>query len=47
MCTVTRAVPEDSGNYTCTPSSGHQASVTVHVLDGELESIRLIAVSSI
>ena len=32
---VTRAVPDDSGNYTCTPTSGHPASVTVHVLDGE------------
>ena len=32
---VTRAVPEDSGEYTCTPTSGHQASVTVHVLDGK------------
>ena len=32
---VTRAAPDDSGNYTCLPSSGHPDSVTVHVLDGE------------
>ena len=32
---VTKATDEDSGNYTCSPSSGHSTSVVVHVVDGE------------
>ena len=32
---VTKATDDDSGNYTCTPSSGHSTSVVVHVVDGE------------
>ncbi|CAG9855362.1 unnamed protein product [Phyllotreta striolata] len=32
---ISRAFPEDSGNYTCLPSAGEAASVFVHVLLGE------------
>jgi len=32
---VTKATGDDTGNYTCNPSSGHAASVMVHVVDGE------------
>lgn len=32
---VTKATGDDTGNYTCSPSSGHAASVMVHVVDGE------------
>ncbi|KAJ1522293.1 hypothetical protein ONE63_002592 [Megalurothrips usitatus] len=32
---IARAQPEDSGNYTCSPSSSDPASVLVHVLNGE------------
>ncbi|KAF7263217.1 hypothetical protein GWI33_003485, partial [Rhynchophorus ferrugineus] len=32
---ISRATPEDSGNYTCSPSSSDAASVLVHVLQGE------------
>lgn len=32
---VTKAGGDDSGNYTCNPSSGHATSVLVHVVDGE------------
>jgi len=35
MLLVTKATAEDTGNYTCQPSSGHSASVIVHVVDGE------------
>lgn len=31
---IARALPADSGNYTCAPSSSHAASVMVHVLNG-------------
>ena len=31
---VTKATGDDTGNYTCSPSSGHAASVMVHVVDG-------------
>jgi hypothetical protein len=34
MLLVTKATAEDTGNYTCRPSSGHSASVMVHVVDG-------------
>lgn len=30
---IARALPADSGNYTCAPSSSHAASVIVHVLN--------------
>jgi len=32
---VTKATDDDSGNYTCSPTSGHSTSVLVHVVDGE------------
>lgn len=32
---ISRAQPEDSGNYTCSPSSSDPASVLVHVLNGK------------
>lgn len=32
---ISRALPTDSGNYTCSPSSSDAASVLVHVLSGE------------
>ncbi|CAH1153619.1 unnamed protein product [Phaedon cochleariae] len=32
---ISRALPEDSGNYTCSPSTSDAASVLVHVLQGE------------
>ncbi|KAK9889289.1 hypothetical protein WA026_004569 [Henosepilachna vigintioctopunctata] len=32
---ISRALPQDSGNYTCSPSSSDAASVLVHVLHGE------------
>ncbi|XP_041980559.1 hemicentin-2-like [Aricia agestis] len=32
---IARAMPHDSGNYTCAPSSSESASVIVHVLSGE------------
>ncbi|XP_025834512.1 uncharacterized protein LOC112905718 [Agrilus planipennis] len=32
---ISRALPSDSGNYTCAPSSSDAASITVHVLNGE------------
>ncbi|GLH05668.1 Protein sidekick-1 [Gryllus bimaculatus] len=32
---ISRALPQDSGNYTCSPSSSDSASVMVHVLNGE------------
>ncbi|KPI98420.1 Basement membrane-specific heparan sulfate proteoglycan core protein [Papilio xuthus] len=32
---IARAIPQDSGNYTCAPSSSDPASVIVHVLSGE------------
>lgn len=35
MLLVTKATGDDTGNYTCKPSSGHSASVIVHVVDGE------------
>ena len=33
---VTKATGDDTGNYTCSPSSGHAASVMVHVVDGKV-----------
>eukprot|EP00092_Neocalanus_flemingeri_P023758 GFUD01025772.1.p1 GENE.GFUD01025772.1~~GFUD01025772.1.p1 ORF type:complete len:394 (+),score=66.89 GFUD01025772.1:129-1310(+) len=38
---VTKATGDDTGNYTCSPSSGHAASVMVHVVDGEIQGARL------
>lgn len=32
---IARALPADSGNYTCAPSSSDSASVIVHVLNGK------------
>lgn len=32
---ISRALPEDSGNYTCSPSTSDAASILVHVLQGE------------
>lgn len=32
---ISRALPEDSGNYTCSPSTSSSASVIIHVLQGE------------
>ncbi|XP_045481839.1 myosin light chain kinase, smooth muscle-like [Harmonia axyridis] len=32
---ISKALPQDSGNYTCSPSSSDAASVLVHVLHGE------------
>lgn len=32
---ISRAQTPDSGNYTCSPSNAHPASVIVHVLNGE------------
>ncbi|XP_045513347.1 limbic system-associated membrane protein-like [Pieris brassicae] len=32
---IARALPRDSGNYTCAPSSSDSASVVVHVVSGE------------
>ncbi|KAJ8982817.1 hypothetical protein NQ317_010438 [Molorchus minor] len=32
---IAKAVPEDSGNYTCSPSNSDDASVFVHVIQGE------------
>lgn len=32
---IARALPKDSGNYTCSPSSSDSASVMVHVLNGK------------
>ncbi|KAL1117861.1 hypothetical protein AAG570_004174, partial [Ranatra chinensis] len=35
---IARAMPTDSGNYTCAPSSSHAASVIVHVINGNVWS---------
>lgn len=32
---ISKALPTDSGNYTCSPSTSDAASVLVHVLSGE------------
>ncbi|XP_063709860.1 protein sidekick-1-like [Culicoides brevitarsis] len=32
---ISRAMPTDSGNYTCSPSASDSASVLVHVINGE------------
>ena len=36
---VRGARPSDSGAYNCSPSNTTPASVTVHVLDGEMENL--------
>ncbi len=35
ILTIERVTPEHTGNYTCAPSNARQASVLVHVVDGE------------
>ena len=40
---ITRAMRRDSGNYTCAPQFARAASVLVHVVDGELNSLTLYA----
>jgi hypothetical protein len=38
---ISRALPQDSGNYTCSPSSSDSASVMVHVLNGNVDTVFL------
>lgn len=33
---ISKAQPPDTGNYTCAPSASDSASVTVHVLNGNI-----------
>ncbi|KAG8225891.1 hypothetical protein J437_LFUL006822 [Ladona fulva] len=32
---IQKAIPPDSGLYTCTPSNANPASIRVHILNGE------------
>ena len=36
ILSIDNVILEDIGNYTCRPASGGQASIRLHVLEGEL-----------